>query len=109
MNYESVENLSEEKILELYEDVIEGGENNFISTWYVCCENGNTGYWDNSAWSGFRYSNYIRYCGSDCTNRIYSLCGIGCISTITICGGRSEIGLEMTQDLEDEHKPNCFN
>ncbi len=107
MNYDSVENLSEEKIIELYENVI--GHNEILSgvKLYVCCDNGATGYWyDNGKTNN---SNYIHYCGPDCTYRRYSTCATNCSTARDVCGSYSAVALEMTNDLESEHKPNCFN
>ncbi len=80
MNYESVENLSEEKILELYEDVI---ENDSLSWryWTFECDDGYNGYFcENSNYSSYGHCIYFR-AASNATRRDFGVsantCGTG--------------------------------
>lgn len=88
MNFTEIENLSENEILHLYDDIIEGGNSDLISlvycTWYCNCTNGSKRY----AY-GYNSTCYRSRYDTDRTNN--ALCGIqGCMQRTT--GLSSECG-----------------
>ena len=58
------------------------------SEYFVKCQNGKSGYY-----ADYGCSTYIpcRYCGPDCSKRLYSDCSGACETVTAICGGEKEI------------------
>ncbi len=79
MNYNFVENLSDEQILELYDDLVENNDNLFAYTYYCClhcvCENASST--DRYTVWVHTYINkpegyvgyYSNYCNTRCVNK----------------------------------------
>lgn len=92
MNYDYIENLSEDEMLELYDDII---ENNLIlmSNGYyeITCSNGIKGYFmdnyttPNVGERGYDYSERCRYCNDYSTINcgVCRVCGYGVTATVT--------------------------
>ncbi len=111
MNYDEVENLSEDDILELYDYAIENGSKlKAACTLEIKCHNGITGYQYEhgcTMQAGYRSTNYVEYGNNyTCSNSAYSytvcrLCGRGVYSDWYVTDNNSRLYSDNERNCQD--------
>ena len=91
MNFESIDILSNEKIIEKYNSILNNSERDIISNtnvyWINHCANGKRGYYYEYCWADYKSPGYCGYvCGY---YSVLSVCKSGCayqcVSSISYC------------------------